>query len=102
MITSLEPHLLAQWVSTGKEFQLIDVRNSYEFERFNIGGVSIELGELRQRRHEISIHLPVVFVCFNGSLSQTAIQLLNLDEVCSNFYNLKGGILGWRAHTTLG
>ncbi|MOA12033.1 putative adenylyltransferase/sulfurtransferase MoeZ [compost metagenome] len=67
---------LQQWKSQKKDFTLIDVRETYEFEENNIGGINIPLYELNNRLDEISLHKGIVFCCSSGKRSKIAIQLL--------------------------
>jgi molybdopterin/thiamine biosynthesis adenylyltransferase/rhodanese-related sulfurtransferase len=67
---------LEQWKSQKKEFTLIDVRETYEFEENNIGGINIPLYELNNRLDEVSLHKRIVFCCSLGKRSKIAIQLL--------------------------
>lgn len=90
-ITVLE---LKQWMDEKKNFQLIDVREEYEFEEVNMGGHLIPLGEIPSRMHEIDRNRPVVIHCRSGKRSQTAIQFLQ-EQGYDNLYNLEGGIIAW-------
>ncbi|WP_372851579.1 ThiF family adenylyltransferase [Pedobacter sp.] len=67
---------LQQWKSQKKEFTLIDVRETYEFEENNIGGINIPLYELNNRLDEVSLYKRIVFCCSLGKRSKIAIQLL--------------------------
>lgn len=67
---------LEEWKTKGKKFVLIDVRESYEFEEKNVGGINIPLYELNNRLDEVSEHKRIVFCCSVGKRSKIAIQLL--------------------------
>lgn len=71
---------------------LIDVREEYEFEDFNIGGTNIPLYELQQRLAEIPQHKTLVFCCQTSQRSQLAIKLLEPHYKGSLLY-LKDGVL---------
>ncbi len=75
-------------------FQLIDVRELYEFEIGNIGGLLIPLGEIENRINEISSSGKKIVLCRSGVRSQKAIRKLQKLGF-NNLYNLKGGILKW-------
>ena len=49
-ISTLE---LENWISNGEDFQIIDVRETSEYEQINIGAHLIPLGEVIARNHEI-------------------------------------------------
>lgn len=67
---------LEEWKIKNKAFILIDVRESYEFEENNIGGINIPLYELNSRLDEISAHKTIVFCCSMGKRSKIAMQLV--------------------------
>jgi adenylyltransferase/sulfurtransferase len=86
---------LRQWIGEGRIFSLVDVREPYEHEHFNIGGSLIPLGELMSRKNEISKEAPVVVYCEKGIRSVIAIQRLE-ESGFQNLYNLAGGMRAWR------
>ncbi len=84
---------LKKWQEEGVDFQLIDVRQPYEYEIANLGGELIPQSELVQNLDKISTTKKVVIHCRSGQRSADAIRdLENLGEF-ENLYNLKGGIL---------
>ena len=48
-MNSIDLKELAHWQESGKHFLLIDVRESFEHDTFNIGGKNIPLGQLYSR-----------------------------------------------------
>ena len=86
---------LNDWIQDGKDFQLIDVREPYEYEIANIGGLLIPKGEILQHLDEIDRDKDVVIHCRSGKRSQDVIDLLKNEAGLTNLYNLKGGILAW-------
>ena len=74
--------------------QLIDVRESYEFDFCNIDGHLIPLGEIEYRSDEINRNEKVIVHCRSGQRSATAISLLKRKGF-TNLLNLTGGILAW-------
>lgn len=79
-----------------EDFQLIDVRERYEHEEFNIGGQWIPLNEIVQHVEKIAKDKPVVLYCRKGIRSQVAIQRLQQKFPFHNLYNLIGGTEAWR------
>lgn len=67
---------LEEWKTQNKAFTLIDVRENYEFEESNIGGINIPLYELNNRLDEIEEYHQIVFCCNMGKRSKIAIQLV--------------------------
>jgi len=67
---------LKEWEEQQIPYQLIDVRETYEYEEFNIGGINIPLYSLNTRLNEVSAHKRIVFCCSMGKRSKMAIQLV--------------------------
>jgi len=78
----------------GEDFQLIDVREEFEYEVSNLGGVLIPLGGILIEADKISKDKPVIVQCRSGKRSAAAI--MQLEQLgYTNLYNLQGGILAW-------
>jgi rhodanese-related sulfurtransferase len=77
------------------DFQLIDVREEYEFDEVNLNGQLIPMGEVMDRIDEIDRNKKVVVHCRSGKRSATVIGALEKDHGFTNLYNLKGGILAY-------
>jgi len=78
----------------GDDFQLIDVREDFEYEMSNLGGQLIPLGGILIEADKIDKTKPVVVMCRSGKRSAAAIMQLE-QQGFTNLYNLKGGILAW-------
>ena len=94
-IRQLSPLELAEWISSKKSFQLIDIREPYEFEIVQIGGRLIPKAALLDNPEQIDANLPAVLFCRSGKRSMEAIELLQEAHGLCNLYNLEGGILAW-------
>jgi len=86
---------LKAWQEGNHPFLLVDVREAYEHEAFNIGGALIPLGELMTRKDEINKDQPVVIYCEKGIRSILAIQRLEAFGF-EQLYNLQGGMKAYR------
>ncbi len=75
------------------DFQLIDVREPYEYEAKNLNGTLIPLRSLPSQVNKIDRTKKVVVHCKMGARSQKAIEYLESEHGFKNLYNLKGGIL---------
>lgn len=75
-------------------FQIIDVREVYEYEIGNIGGTLIPLGKIETQLNKISSSEKKIILCRSGVRSQKAIQKLQKLGF-NNLYNLKGGLMEW-------
>ena len=79
---------------SGEDFQLIDVREDFEYEMSNLGGTLIPLGGVLIESDKIDKTKPVVVMCRSGKRSAAAIMQLE-QKGFANLYNLQGGILAW-------
>ncbi|MDG2417866.1 MAG: molybdopterin-synthase adenylyltransferase MoeB [Saprospiraceae bacterium] len=86
---------LKLWQEKGVDFQLIDVREPYEYEIANLGGELIPQKELMQNLSKISTNKKVIIHCRSGVRSAEAIRDLQNIGDFNNLYNLKGGILDY-------
>ena len=87
---------LQQKILAGEDIQLIDVREHWEHESFNIGGTLIPLGSLLENIDRIEKNKPVVIYCQKGIRSQLAIQRLQQKFNFNNLVNLSGGMSAWQ------
>ncbi len=90
---------LKKKLDDGDSFQLVDVREPWEHELFNIGGLLIPLGSIMNSMEKLGGNGPVIFYCQKGIRSQIAIQRLEQKMLTNNFYNLRGGIDAWIKET---
>jgi rhodanese-related sulfurtransferase len=77
-----------------EDFQLIDVREEFEYEVSNLNGENIPLGGLLLEIHKIATDKPVIIHCRSGARSAAAVMQLEAQGF-TQLYNLKGGILAW-------
>ena len=85
---------LKEKIDNNEDFQLIDVREDFEYEVSNLGGVLIPLGGILIEADKISKDKPVIVQCRSGKRSAAAI--MQLEQLgYTNLYNLHGGILAW-------
>lgn len=75
---------------------LIDVRESDEFRKANIGGINIPLKEITNQAFRIPKRATVVLLCKSGSRSAIAARKLQ-DLGFSNLLSMRGGLNRWRA-----
>ncbi len=86
---------LKEMIDTKAGFQLIDVREEYEYENVNLGGELIPLGTIVDEVNRISREIPVVIYCRSGARSAAAVRELENRFGFTNLANLKGGIIAW-------
>ena len=91
----MSPHELKRKMDAGEPFELIDVREPFEYEIARIDGATlIPLGEIFERLDELSGEQPIVVHCHSGKRSAQAARLLQ-QRGFANVYNLEGGIDAW-------
>ena len=80
----------------GENFVLIDVREPYENEEFNVGGKLIPLATLPGHLAELEQHKgeEIVIYCRSGNRSGVAKQLMERAGF-TKVRNLLGGMLDW-------
>ncbi|MCL4641436.1 MULTISPECIES: rhodanese-like domain-containing protein [Olivibacter] len=86
---------LKEKIDRNEDFQLIDVREEFEYETSNLKGENIPLAQVLIEKDKISKDKPVVVHCRSGKRSAQAILMLE-KEGYTNLSNLEGGILAWR------
>ena len=89
---------LKQRLDNGEKLNVIDVREPYEYEEFNIQGKLIPLGELPGRVGELESlkNEEVIVHCRSGARSGSAKMFLE-DHGFTNVRNLLGGMLDWQS-----
>jgi len=83
------------WLSSGKDIFLIDVREPSEFkEGYLKGAVNIPLGQIEGGLQEIPKDKDVVVYCRTGKRSAEASKIL-VKNGYKKVFNLEGGIVNW-------
>ena len=86
---------LKELLDKHEDFQLVDVREDFEYEVSNLGGTLIPLGGILIEADQIAKDKPVVVMCRSGRRSAAAIMQLEQQFGFNNLSNLQGGILAW-------
>ena len=82
---------LKKMMTENVDFQLIDVREAYEYKASNLGGILIPLSILSEKTDMISKEKQVIVHCKSGGRSAKAIAQLEALGF-TNIWNLTGGI----------
>lgn len=91
-IPEIDKTTLDRWLETNAdEVFLIDVREGYEHEEGNIGGINLPLYELRESIAAIPKNQNVVCYCQTGQRSKMAVQLL-AGVYEGEVYSLRNGL----------
>jgi molybdopterin/thiamine biosynthesis adenylyltransferase/rhodanese-related sulfurtransferase len=91
----IKPEILRSWQNEGKDIQLIDIREPYEFDELNIGGENIPMAELPFQLERIQSGGTIVLVCKTGSRSELAVKLLAEQYGLKHVHRLIGGVEGY-------
>lgn len=86
---------LQQLRESGEDFQLIDVREQFEYEIADMQGELIPLNTVPDNVDKISRTKKVIVHCKGGGRSGRIIQWLEENHEFDNLYNLEGGITAW-------
>ncbi len=82
-------------IENGDDFQLIDLREKYEFDEFNIGGINIPMDDVLKNIKKLNPSKPIVFYCNEGLKSQALIIVLKRKLSNQQLYSLEGGIIAY-------
>ena len=74
---------------------VVDVRDEWEFDEFNLGGLNVPLPDIRTRRAELLSFDPIIVICTNGARSRVAAKdlLRQVGFTQKTIYHLHGGIV---------
>lgn len=86
---------LKKMIDNKEDFQLIDVREEYEYEWANLGGELIPLGTIVDNLYKIKKDKRVIIHCKSGARSSAVIDTLEKQFGFKNLINLKGGIMAY-------
>lgn len=95
-VKTITPQELKQRIDGGDTPLLLDVREDFEREEFNIGGIHIPLGTLPDNLSKIPKDEQIVVYCRSGGRSEHA--ALYLTEECNftDIWNLVGGMTEYK------
>lgn len=94
MIKEVTVQELEKMKDENADFQLIDVRDQFEYDICNINGKLIPLSELPNRLNELDPNKKTIVHCKGGGRSSRAVEYLQ-QQGFADVYNLKGGISTW-------
>lgn len=95
-VNETEVRQLQKMKEENKDIQLIDVREDYEHEAGNIGGLSIPLSQLEEAIDRLKADSKIVFYCKSGERSRKALILAGKKIPKERLSHLKGGLLQWK------
>jgi rhodanese-related sulfurtransferase len=79
----------------GPDAVLVDVRETWEYEEFNEGGLNIPLAEIREKRPLVAPYQTIIVICTNGVRSKVAaMDYCRVPEWADKqIFHVKGGII---------
>ncbi|MEI6594929.1 MAG: rhodanese-like domain-containing protein [Bacteroidota bacterium] len=96
-MNDITPEELKERIDKGEKLHLIDVREVYENEEFNIGGLLIPLGSIPSSLTEIENlkNEELIVYCRSGARSGNAKMFLT-SLGFTKVRNLMGGMITWK------
>jgi len=97
-MNNITPEEVKARLDAGEKLELVDVREPSENEVFNIGGVLLPLGKIKDFDIDSIESLKdkeVIFYCRSGNRSGQAAMMLE-SMGFTNVKNLVGGMLAWQ------
>lgn len=86
---------LAEWLDEGREVQVIDVREPFEWREGHIAGARhVPMLEALARRDEFDPERPKAVLCAGGLRSSTVISAVKRERP-GRWYNVTGGMAAW-------
>ncbi|MCB9335949.1 MAG: rhodanese-like domain-containing protein [Flavobacteriales bacterium] len=95
MLKHITPQELKAKIDQGEDFELIDVREIYEYEDYNINGKHIPLGEVMNHLDSLDTSKPIVFCCQTGKKSRAITIAVSKKLNSENIYSLVGGVTNY-------
>ncbi len=97
-MTDITVEELKQKIDNKADFLLIDVREDWEYQDFNINGKLIPLGTLQGAVDDLDdwMEKEVVVHCKSGARSAAA-KYFMIKQGFKNVRNLLGGVMEWQA-----
>lgn len=93
-VEDIQAEELLTRLQKGEHLNLLDVRESIEFNTYNIGGTNIPLSKLDAAINNLGYHQTeeIIVICKMGLRSETGQQILR-QQGFKNVRNLEGGLL---------
>jgi len=92
--SNLTVHEFREFLDVERPHLLLDVREDFEYQTCNLGGMLIPLSKLNEHLDRLPRNEMIVVHCKAGGRSAKAAKLLS-DHGFQQVYNLEGGILAW-------
>ena len=84
--------LWEEYLANPENYFLVDVRESWEHEDENIGGINISYNEVTDHLDQLLTQKNILFYCETGQRSKVAVTLLKQISFMGNIFTLQCGI----------
>jgi sulfur-carrier protein adenylyltransferase/sulfurtransferase len=91
----ISPAELAREMRDGAAIEIFDIRSSFQFGQFNLGGKNIPPEELINHPESLPRDRKIVIICEFGDQSVAIADYLQNNEKFTNVFNLEGGMKNW-------
>ncbi len=78
------------------DYEIIDIREPYEYRACNISSMNVPMGEVCGRIAELPKNKKIVLMCRSGRRAEALANLLQTEFGFDEVYVLDGGILSWK------
>jgi adenylyltransferase/sulfurtransferase len=79
-------------LATKQDVEIIDVREAYEYEDFNIGGKNIPLNDVMHSLNNIDTSKPIIFCCNSGRKSAAIAHTFSKKTGIKNVFTVEVGV----------
>lgn len=93
----ITPKELQKAILSSGKWQIVDVRESYEWAICSIEALQIPMAQIPKRHTEIDQNGSVVIMCKTGKRAEAVANLMECEYGFENLYIMEGGILNWIA-----
>lgn len=84
---------LKEKINKKENLFLVDVREVFEYEEKNIGGINVPTSEIQDKYFQIPKDKTVIVYCRSGARSAMVIDFLSKNFGYQNLVNLKNGVI---------
>jgi rhodanese-related sulfurtransferase len=95
-MNTISPRALQERIQVSKDFEILDIREPYEYDLCNLGSLHIPMDEVPQRVNELPADKNIAVMCRSGRRAEAVVNMLETDFRMSNVYLLEGGIVAWK------
>lgn len=92
---TITPEELKAKIDSKENIQLIELREDYEYDEFNLGGLHIPLDQIMDNLDKLDNSKEIIFCCNSGKKSAAAIHTIKRKHGIDNIYSLKGGLYAY-------